>query len=164
MKNLLFYFIVEVQILLFIGKSIFKFSFIFATREFRNHQSISTFWMSSPQRWDKRRIKYSVFPWLNFQCSLGTCPHWWKISVQGTCTIYFFCRFFLMWTILKPLLNLLQYCFYFMFWFIGQKASGILAFWPGIEPTPHALEAEVLSTRLPGKSLYIFIEKIHQNK
>lgn len=51
-----------------------------------------------------------------------------------------------------------------MLWFIGQKASGSLAFWPGIEPTPHALEAKVLTTRLPGKSLYIFIEKIHQNK
>ena len=51
-----------------------------------------------------------------------------------------------------------------MFLFISQKASGILASWPGIEPTPHALEGGVLTTRLPGKSLYVFIEKIHQNK
>ena len=51
-----------------------------------------------------------------------------------------------------------------MFWFISQKASGILASWPGIEPIPHALEGEVSTTRLPGKSLYVFIEKIHQNK
>ena len=73
----------------------------------------------------------------------------------------FFVDFLKMWTILKTLLNLLQYYFYFMFWFIGQKASGILASWPGIEPTPHASEGEVSTTRLPGKSLYVFIEKIH---
>ena len=38
-----------------------------------------------------------------------------------------------MWTLFKSLLNLLQYCFCFIFWFLGQKACGILASWPGIE-------------------------------
>ena len=32
-----------------------------------------------------------------------------------------------MWTIIKSLSNLLQYCFCFMFWFFGPKACGILA-------------------------------------
>ena len=41
---------------------------------------------------------------------------------------------------LKSLLNLLQYCFCFMFWFFGCDACGILAPRPGIEPAPPALE------------------------
>ena len=39
-----------------------------------------------------------------------------------------------------------------MFWFFGQKACGILAPQPGIEPAPLALEGKVLTTGLPGKS------------
>ena len=35
---------------------------------------------------------------------------------------------------LKPLLNLLQYCFCFKFWFLGREACGILVPSPGIEP------------------------------
>ena len=52
----------------------------------------------------------------------------------------------------KALLNLLQYCFSFMFWFIGLEAHGILAPPPGIELTPPVLEDEVLTTGSPGKS------------
>ena len=51
----------------------------------------------------------------------------------------------------KSLLNSLQYCLCFMFWFFGQEACRILASWPGIEPAPSALEGEVLTTGLPGK-------------
>ena len=40
-----------------------------------------------------------------------------------------------------------------MFWFSVRKAYGILAPWPGIEPAPLALEGEVLTTGLRGKSL-----------
>ena len=39
-----------------------------------------------------------------------------------------------------------------MFWFSDQEACGILIPWPGIEPTPSALEGKVLTTGLPGKS------------
>ena len=42
-----------------------------------------------------------------------------------------------------------------MFWFFGPEACEILAPQPRIEPTPPALEGEVLTTRLPGKSLII---------
>ena len=52
--------------------------------------------------------------------------------------------------ILKSLLNLLQYCFCFMFLLFGPEASGNLAHQPGFEP---ALEGKVLSAGLPGKSL-----------
>ena len=55
-------------------------------------------------------------------------------------------------TFLEYLLNLLQYCFFFMFWFFGLKALGRSSH-PGIELVPPALEGEVLSTGLPGKSL-----------
>ena len=55
-----------------------------------------------------------------------------------------------MWSILKSLLNLLQYCscFIYLFWL-----QDMLARWPRIEPAPSVLEGEVLTTGLPGKSL-----------
>ena len=40
-----------------------------------------------------------------------------------------------------------------MFWFFCLKTCEILAPRPGIEPAPPALEGEVLTTGLPGKSL-----------
>ena len=57
-----------------------------------------------------------------------------------------FC-FVLMWSIFKVFLNLLQYCFCFMFWFSGHEACGILAPQPGIKSTSPALEGKVLTTR-----------------
>ena len=44
---------------------------------------------------------------------------------------------------LSLLLNLLQYCFCFMFWFFGQEACRSLAPRPRIKPAPPALEGEV---------------------
>ena len=40
-----------------------------------------------------------------------------------------------------------------MFWIFGLEAYGISVYWPGIKPTPPALEGEVLTTALPEKSL-----------
>ena len=58
---------------------------------------------------------------------------------------------------LKPLLNLLQCCFCFQLWFFGQKACGILASQPGMEPATPALKGEILTTGPQGKShLYDF--------
>ena len=45
-----------------------------------------------------------------------------------------------------------------MFWLFDHKACGILAPWPGIEPTPPALEDEVLTTGLPEKSPEILLK------
>ena len=44
-----------------------------------------------------------------------------------------------------------------LFWFLGGKACGILAPWPGIEPAPPALEGgagyyEIITIGLPGES------------
>ena len=54
---------------------------------------------------------------------------------------------------LKSSLNLLQYCFCFMFWFFGHEACGMLAPQPGIKLAPPALEGEAVTTVLPGKSI-----------
>ena len=59
-------------------------------------------------------------------------PRFLGLRIQGTvlstalfqevcpCLYLFIWFFFLMWTILKSLLNLLQYCFCFLFWFFGH--------------------------------------------
>ena len=45
--------------------------------------------------------------------------------------------------VLKSLLNSLQYCFCFMFWFFGWKTYGILALQPGMLPEALHLEGEM---------------------
>ena len=56
---------------------------------------------------------------------------------------------------LKFLLNLLQYCFCFMFCFVfGHKAGGISAPQSGIKPASQALEGEVSTAGPPGKPLW----------
>ena len=57
---------------------------------------------------------------------------------------FFFKDFFSCGLFLKSLLNLLQFCFCFMFCFFGCKTCRILA--PQIEPSLPALEGEVLAT------------------
>ena len=52
-------------------------------------------------------------------------------------------------------IDLLQYCLCSVFWPFGCR-RWILAPWPGIEPTPPALEGKVLTTRPPGKFLSPF--------
>ena len=67
--------------------------------------------------------------------------------------IFFAFKDFFMWTIFKVLLNLIQYCFCFMFLFFGCVACGISAPQSRIKPRPPVLEGKVLTTGLPGKSL-----------
>ena len=50
----------------------------------------------------------------------------------------------------KSFLNLLQYCFCFMFWFLDFQLCGILGPWPGIELVGPASEGEVWITGPPG--------------
>ena len=56
-----------------------------------------------------------------------------------------------MWTILKVFIEFVMILF--LFWFFGCKACGILAPWPGVEPTHPTLEGEVLTIGPPGKPL-----------
>ena len=79
-----------------------------------------------------------------------------KQAALGQHFFFFFNLFHV--DILKSLLNLLQYyfwfwCFFLMFWFFGHKTYGISVSRPGIEPTPPALEGKILITGPPGKSL-----------
>ena len=57
---------------------------------------------------------------------------------------------------LKSLLNLLQYHYFvFVFWILGHGACETLAPRPRIEPTPPALEDEVLTTGPQGSLCFI---------
>ena len=62
-----------------------------------------------------------------------------------------------MWTIFKVFIEFVTILLLsYMFWFFGLKACGILAPWPGVEPTSPALEDEVLTTGPLGKSHILF--------
>ena len=57
-------------------------------------------------------------------------------------------------SLLKSLLNVLQYCCCFMFWFFGCEGCGILAPQPVIKLRPPAVEGQVLNIGPPGNSPY----------
>ena len=94
------------------------------------------------------------------RCSLGWGPLISVVFIFSHVLSFItaiFKRFFLMWTILKSLLNLLQYCFcFFIFWFCGFETCGIAAPCPSIELASPALEGNFLTTGPPGKSLQSF--------
>ena len=88
-------------------------------------------------------------------------PHnqcvWYVIS------LFFFKNIFLdVDHFLKSLLNLLKYCFCFIFHFFGPKAYEILAPQPGIKPVPPSLEGKVLTTGPPGKCPYLYFKPIQK--
>ena len=59
-----------------------------------------------------------------------------------------------MWTIFKVFIEFVPILFlFYALFFFGHEACGILASQPCIEPTPPALEGEVLTIGLLGKSL-----------
>ena len=72
-----------------------------------------------------------------------------------------FLKDFFMVHFLKSLLNVLQYCFGFMFWFFSHEACRILAPCPGIELPSPALGGEVLTTGPPGKSHKFYLLLIY---
>ena len=112
---------------------------------------------------EKPRTKEFSKLWLGACSSWGqghplTARHGWVLAGSGgigPSNFFFFLRLFWCGPFLKSLLNLLQHCFCFMFGVFGQEACGNLAPWPGIEPIHPALEDEVLTTGLPGRSLKV---------
>ena len=93
--------------------------------------------------------------WYIFILQMGNWPAFYRVVEWSQLTDallpnHFF--FFGCGPFLKSLLNFLQYCFCFMFWFFGPEACGILAPRPGIGPAPPTLEGEVLTTGPLGKS------------
>ena len=60
-----------------------------------------------------------------------------------------------MWTIFKVFIKFVTILLlFYVFWFFGPEACGILAPRPGIEPATPVLEGEVLTTGPPEKSLF----------
>ena len=62
-----------------------------------------------------------------------------------------------MWTIFKVFIEFVMILILFYVLVFGLEACGIIAPQPGIEPTPYALEGEILTTGPLGKSLYVYI-------
>ena len=75
-------------------------------------------------------------------------PGNYRTITQGLLVVLF-C---FMWTIFKVFFEFVTILLLLCFGFFGCEACGILDPPPGIEPTPSALEGEVLTTGLPGKS------------
>ena len=75
-----------------------------------------------------------------------------KVWIQLLIHPYIFLLFFFMICTIKKksLLNLLQYCFCFMFWLFGHKACGIFTPWPGMELAPAAMQGGASTTGLLG--------------
>ena len=72
-------------------------------------------------------------------------PKSWEVTFPWRMErLIFFLKIFLFNVdhVLKSLLNLLQYCFCFMFWFFHLLACGVLAPPPGMKPAPPAVEGE----------------------
>ena len=102
--------------------------------------------------WFKSKIPiFEIHCWIPWSYSI-----WISAKKSDICgykgTPFFFLKknFFFMWTILKSLLNLLQYCFCFMSWFFGHEAWGVSAPWPEMEPTFPTLEGELWLEGLQG--------------
>ena len=133
------------------------FCFVFPSPGSYSLSSLPLFWFQPP-----------IFCWripnVHFQHWLSTALMSYIIKClydRSTWKSFFFFKFFDVDHFLS-LFNLLQYCFCFYVLFFGREACGILAPQPGIEPTPLALEGEVLITGLPGKSLKVLILRVTQ--
>ena len=73
---------------------------------------------------------------------------WCTISIHHFTSLIFYLTIFKVFIEFTTILLL-----WFMFWFFGHKACGILVSQSEIEPAPPALESKVLPTGQPGKSL-----------
>ena len=108
--------------------------------------------------------------WANIAKLFRHYPH---TLLNPQCTskcFFFFLRFFSCGPLLKSLLNLLQYCFSFMFWFFGRKACSLtrdgtctpcigrqsLNHWTAREVVPIPFLKKVFSVKSKGKCLFFF--------
>ena len=120
-------------------------------------------YISLTGRWKVHLCWLSYFPLLEYKLQGGRdlcfCPVMFmflkdleQCLAQSKYSVFFKIFFFWCGPFLKSLLNLLHHYFCFTFCFFGYEACWILDPWPGIKPTPPALECKVLGTGLPGKS------------
>ena len=64
-------------------------------------------------------------------------------------------KIFCIWTIFKVFIEFITVSLLFYTWFLAPRHVGSQLPDPWLEPAPPASEGEVLTTRLPGKSLLI---------
>ena len=102
------------------------------------------------------KIFFFCLDWLRSCLPYSLC-YWQPYSFH----MYLVLKDFFFWCgpFKKSVLNLLQYCLCCMLWFLGLKARGILAPWPGLEPTAPALEGGVLTTGPPGRPLPTYFKQ-----
>ena len=74
-------------------------------------------------------LYFQLFPWM------GTCRYMYVSTFLHLILLwkafFFNNEIFFSFLVFWSLLNLLQLCFCFMFWFFGHESCGILALWPG---------------------------------
>ena len=80
------------------------------------------------------------------------------LSLLLLCLFFFSQDFSSCGPFLNSLLNLLQYCFCFTFWFFGHQACGILASQPGVEPVSPALEGKLQTLVCQGSLFSVSFE------
>ena len=119
--------------------------------------------------WIWRRL---IFSFLVISPSLDSISAvFWKLNTTWDCDFslppdcssvlllfsrfFFISFFFYVDQILKSLLNLLRYCFCFMFWFFGHEAGGILVPQPRIESAPLHWKVKSSPLNCQGKSLFV---------
>ena len=110
----------------------------------------------------KMCLAVTLFGFIILEAYLPSWIHWftyftkfWKFSA----ILLFFYKDFFMWTICKVYLicyNIVSVLWGFLVLFFGCEACGILAPWPGVEPSLSALEGGVLTTRPTGKVPFVF--------
>ena len=93
-----------------------------------------------PWPWEKQKLHEIV------NITTSGCFLWETAGLPHPC-LFYFCGPFV-----KSSLNLLQYCFSFLFCFFGHKAYGILSCQTRDWTAPAALEGQVLTTGLQGPS------------
>ena len=80
-------------------------------------------------------------------CLINTYNYFFK---DKKCLLFF--KTLLMWTFFLSLIEFVTHCFCFTVWFFGHESWETLSPQAGIKLAPPALEGEVLTDGLPGKS------------
>ena len=78
---------------------------------------------------------------------------------QGLFFFFLIKKNFYTWTVFKLFIEFVTILLLFYVWCFGPDACGVLAPWPGIEPSPPALQGKVLTTGLPENTQGLFIFK-----
>ena len=88
------------------------------------------------------------------------CCKWHYFSILMDNIPLYICT--MMWTIFKAIIEFfLQYCFCFMFWFLGHKAYGILGPWPGLDSTLTACNEKWGLSHWTTREVYLSLSLTH---